>query len=163
MLTQEDIKELFVYCPNTGALTRRKAYGSINIGDPVGYKNKRGYVVVSIKQKKYYAHRIAWIHVTGSWPTDQIDHINHNRSDNRFVNLREATNLENHKNKTLSKRNTSGILGVYFHKGKWVAAICINTVQTGIGRFASKDEAIQARKDAEFIHGFHENHGSLCG
>lgn len=99
--------------------------------------------------------------MTGSWPKEQIDHINHVRSDNRWINLREATNQENCKNRSISIRNKSGVVGVRWTKGKtkWAAYIHVNSKDKYLGFFFDKFEAICARKSAENKHGFHANHG----
>ena len=80
-----------------------------------------------------------------------VDHINHNKLDNRKSNLRLATNQQNTMNKELLDRNTSGVTGVSFDKsrGKWKASIMIDYKDIFLGRFSDKESAIQARKEAE--------------
>lgn len=120
-----------------------------------------GYRAVSFSGTRYYAHRIAWAMHTGSWPSDQIDHINQKRDDNRISNLREVTNHENTKNKVRLKRNKSGVTGVDWdkRKGKWRAQISHYKRGIFLGYFDSFDDAVAARKAAEIKFGFHENHG----
>lgn len=117
MLTQERLKELFHYDPETGVFTRLVG----GPGSPTGVlKNKpnsgHGYIVISINSKNYLTHRLAWLYVYGRFPLEQIDHINHDRTDNRITNLREVTELENHRNMSKSTNNTSGVVGVTWHK-----------------------------------------------
>jgi hypothetical protein len=79
---------------------------------------------IQINGKTYQAHRLAFLYMTGKFPPDEVDHINHEPSDNRFVNLRQVTRLENLRNQSLSKNNKSGFTGVswYGRYSKWVAA-----------------------------------------
>ncbi len=123
--------------------------------------HNRGYIQAGLLGRGYLAHRVAWLLATGSWPTDQIDHINGNRADNRIINLREVSNLENAKNMTLSKRNKSGVCGVFWlnHINKWWASIRVDGVRKNLGYFADFHDACEARKQAEQKHGFHPNHG----
>jgi hypothetical protein len=90
-------------------------------------------------------------------------HINHSRDDNRFVNLRHATRVENSRNKSIYSKNTSGFNGVcWYERGsKWIANIRINGKLKHLGYFTDIDEAIIARKKANIEHEFHENHGAI--
>jgi hypothetical protein len=121
-----------------------------------------GYRQGSINGKNYVAHRIVWVMHYGSEPPDQIDHINHNRSDNRVENLREATNAINGKNQKANKRNTSGVCGVSWSARDrlWYAYINVDGRRVNLGTFASKDAAAAVRREAEIVYGFHANHGS---
>ncbi|EDD9119389.1 HNH endonuclease [Salmonella enterica subsp. enterica serovar Infantis] len=98
-------------------------------------------------------------------PNEQIDHINHIRTDNRIVNLRKASNTENSRNASIGVNNTSGALGVWFEKRRkaWVAEIKVDRKKIHIGRFEKFSDAVAARKAAEVKHGFHENHGKKRG
>jgi len=111
--------------------------------------------------KRFLAHRVVWAIYHGIWPDDQIDHINGVRDDNRIENLRIATSGENARNTAIPKNNTSGIIGVCWNKrnSKWEAKIMSNGKQIHLGYFASKDDAVAARAEAEVKYGFHENHG----
>lgn len=161
ILTQRKLKELLRYNPDIGLFTRRTSLQGVQAGDIAGCKNPNGYIRIVISYKKYYAHRLAWFYVYGVWPKDQIDHINHNRADNRLVNLREATNQENSMNRGIERRNKSGITGVVWSKdrSKWQAQIITKGKIIHLGRFVDKFEAICARLSANNKHGFSENHG----
>lgn len=121
----------------------------------------RGYKSGAIFGKNYRAHRVIWAIFYGKWPKGQIDHINGLRSDNRIENLRDVTNEENHKNMKIRSDNSSGVMGVFFYKSrkKWEAYIKADGRKKHLGYFASIDEAIDARRDAEKEYGYHENHG----
>jgi hypothetical protein len=130
-------------------------------GKICGYKNSAGYVEITIKCEAFHAHRLAWLYQFGSFPANQIDHINHIRNDNRIINLRECTSQENGKNQTKDKRNSSGAAGVHWHKRdkKWQANIMTGGRMIHLGYHEEFDSALAARKTAEEKHGFHENHG----
>jgi len=161
-LTQELLQKLLDYNPNTGVFVWRISRVGVLKGTVAGSINKiDGYVKIVFNCKPYKAHRLAWFYVHGIMPPNQIDHINHNRSDNRLVNLRLATNQENCCNISKPINNTSGIIGVYWNKStnKWRVKIEFNKKQIHIGYFTEFDEAVAARKEAETKLGFHPNHG----
>ena len=122
-----------------------------------------GYRQGSIFGKAYLAHRVVWVMVHNEWPADQIDHINGVKNDNRIENLRVVTNGENSRNLPKRADNTSGHMGVRWHKKalKWTAQITVNSQQVHLGVFTKKDDAIAARKAAEANYGYHENHGRV--
>ena len=107
----------------------------------------RGYVITTIDGKKKLLHRLL-LKVEGKNP---IDHINGNPLDNRKSNLRECTVQQNTMNTITCKSNKSGIKGVSFDKSrnKWRAYITLNDKQLYLGRYDAKEEAIEARKQAE--------------
>ena len=111
----------------------------------------------------YYAHRVAWALHHGVWPTDDIDHENGNRSDNRITKLRDATHQQNMQNKKVYRSSVSGCHGVVplrRRPGTWQAYITVNKKRRHIGYFTNLQDAIAARKDAEMECGaFHANHG----
>lgn len=162
MLLQEELKEQLHYDPDTGVFTRLVTTAAKGkAGDVAGWIEKSGYVRISVKNKLYRAHRLACLYMTGKFPENQMDHINHVRHDNRWVNLRKVTNTENQKNQKISPNNTSGVTGVYWQKklGKWEGKIRVNGKQKHLGVSRDKFEIICARKSAENKQGYHENHG----
>ena len=119
-----------------------------------------GYRVGRLDGRKHYAHRVIFFLHFGEEP-EQVDHINHDRLDNRAENLRAATPQVNSTNLPLSPRNTSGITGVYLRpSGRWSARITIGGTDISLGTFDTLGAARMARKAAEKDNGFHENHGS---
>lgn len=120
-----------------------------------------GHLTGRIQGKLVYAHRVVYAMTHGHWPFADIDHINGNGADNRPCNLRDVTHQENLRNQRRSKNNTSGTTGVNFFKrdGNWMASITVNRQSKHLGYFDSLDAAVLARKQAERIYGFHENHG----
>ena len=175
MLTQEIARELLDYDPETGKLfwrerdrrwfTRDRLHKSYNARyagkEAFTASDGMGYLHGNILGKTYRIHLIIWLYQTGEFPKEQIDHINHIKNDNRWINLREASHLENAKNQSQKINNTSGVTGVVWDKSrqKWIAQIMANKRYINLGRFSSFEEAVLARKEAEITYGFHENHG----
>lgn len=161
MITQELLKELFHYNPETGIFTRLKSVQSAKRGVS-GSKCERGYIFICINGKNYRAHRLAFLYMTGHIPLCHCDHINHDRSDNRLRNLQAVTRQENLKNKSMYKKNTSGTTGVYWRERdkKWRAYIGVKGKQVILGLFDNKNDAIKSRKLAEIEYGYHSNHGA---
>lgn len=120
-----------------------------------------GYRKGSIGNVRYYAHRIIWRMMTGADP-DFIDHINGERADNRWCNLRAVTKTENCRNMARQTRNVSGCLGVMWNpnKRRWAARITVSGKVHSLGYFRDIEAAIRARKAAERKFGFHPNHGA---
>jgi len=162
-LTQKELKKILHYDPDTGIFTRlTDVVHNAAAGNIAGHLSIIGYIQITLSYKRYYAHRLAWLYMTGCWPKHQIDHINHARDDNRFCNLREVNHADNQKNRTMYKVNKSGVVGVCWNKRekKWRARIVLSKKEKFLGCFVDKFEAICARKSAEFKYGFHENHGA---
>lgn len=163
MMTQKELKSILHYDPSTGVFTWKiKPSNHVKIDDVAGNKNKHhGYTQIGFKYILYQAHRLAFLYMTDDWPADQVDHINHNRSDNRWMNLRNATKRINGMNKSICPSNTSGVTGVHWDKPrkKWKATIQSYGVKCYLGLFIEFNDAVTARKAAEIEHGFHVNHG----
>jgi len=125
---------------------------------------ENGYRQTRIKGVAVLAHRVAFLIVTGSWPVSQVDHINGDRSDNRWANLRLADQSINSRNMAMQSRNTSGRVGVRFDhsRQKWVAQGRADKQQFNLGRFDTMQEATAARAAFEIEHGFHPNHGRIA-
>lgn len=158
MITQNQLKKTLSYDKNTGIFIW-KNIGENKIAGNV--EKEKGYVRIKINGKNYYAHRLAWLYIYGEMPVVQIDHINHNRIDNRIENLRIATNKVNLKNQSKRKTNTSGANGITWCKRakKWYATISIDGKRKSLGYHIKFSEAVDARKDAEVLYGYHKNHG----
>jgi hypothetical protein len=150
-ITQEKLKEILDYNPDTGIFTWKVPRRKIKVGDNAGYINEAGYVRLTISHKKYLAHRIAWLYVYGSIPK-YIDHINGITTDNRICNLREATHSENMCNRKVHSNNKSGIRNVVFCKKnkKWRVRLRFNNNIINIGYFDDLEfaelVAIEARE-----------------
>lgn len=138
----EVVKSMLAYDPATGDLVW---VSSANAGSTAGWENGNGYRRVSIGRKgKVYAHHIAWLFITGAWPTE-VDHINGDRSDNRAINLRHASRAENNRNSRTRKHNKSGLKGVRATRnGTWSARIRTDGCVLWLGTFPTPEEAHQA-------------------
>jgi hypothetical protein len=145
----ERLRSRVSYDPATGNFVRMTRKGLKRDDLLAGTITYAGYVSISFWGKKYQAHRLAWLFTYGNWPVDELDHINGNRSDNRIVNLREATSTENKRNR-VAKVGSSAFKGVYWEKTKrkWVARIKIASRTRHIGCF-DKEEAAAKAYDAE--------------
>lgn len=123
--------------------------GHTRKGDVAGSSSKKGYVYVGIQQKRYLAHRLIWFYVHGSWPPQQIDHINGVKDDNRLSNLRLATGSQNQANTSKQRNNTTGFKGVVFHKprNKFRAEISYQGTSINLGLFDTAEEAYKAYFD----------------
>ena len=157
-INQEQLKELLHYDPETGVFKWKIASAMrIKIGDVAGTLDDKGYIIITVFNKRYRAHRLAWLYTHGKFPENHMDHINGLRNDNRIINLRAVTQAENNRNYSAYKNNTSGYIGVSWETGKnkWKVSI------TGVnyGSFKSKSDAIAKAKEVYKELGFHKNHG----
>lgn len=141
MITAEELKQRVNYDPETGVFTWKMR--KCTVKNKVGVKQKAGYIVIRVNTICYYAHRLAWLYMTGEWPSDQIDHINSNRADNRWINLREADHTINAQNlKRARADNKVGLLGVVqIPNKKFRARIWIQAKEKHLGYFHTPEEA----------------------
>jgi hypothetical protein len=144
-LTSSRVRELLSYDPLTGVFVWKRGRAK---GQEAGWRHGKGYRTIRVDRRSYLAHRLAWLFVTGEWPT-QIDHINGDRADNRIENLREATPTQNMCNRK-EGWGVSGFKGVVRNKTghKWVAQIRFQNTLHRLGTFASREAAHEAYKAA---------------
>jgi hypothetical protein len=148
MITQERLRELFLFHSETGILYWRVHRGRAVPGDIAGRLSKKtGYREIRIDRKEYLAHRLVWLWEHGEWPKGGLDHRNTNRDDNRPSNLRLATAVQNNANRVVSRKSKSGLKGVYFTNNKWAAYIRVNGKGSTIGYFPTKEIASAAYFD----------------
>lgn len=171
------LRECFDYNPLTGRLTWRdrprhhfRSHGMFTrfqrhyAGKPTGSVEGEGYVCIQIvydgAQRTLKAHRVAFAIMTGDWPDGQIDHINGNRADNSWANLRLASQTDNMRNRAVQRRSVTGVSGVRPMRGGASYQVYIGEggQQTLIGTFRDFDTAVRARKAAERRLGYHPNH-----
>lgn len=156
ILAHDVLTERLKYNERTGVFTWIKDVASnARIGDIAGYLDALGYRRIYLNSVGYMAHRLAWFYMHGHWPIEQLDHINNNKSDNRSVNLREATEVQNRYNRVLQKNNKLKIKGVSRHSqipNKFVALIGVNGKQLYLGLFDSPEEAHAAYVKASPVH-----------
>ena len=164
-ITIERLRELVEYNAELGRFFwLQSGRGFMTKGAEAGSFDAHGYGQVRLDRQIYKEHRLVWFYHTGKWPEEQIDHINHQRRDNRFENLRLASNSENHRNRPMQRNNTSGFVGVYWDKRGWFESyINAGGKKIRLGRFKNIEDAIEARQEANRRYGFHENHGKGFG
>jgi len=155
-LTHEHLLSVLRFKPDTGKFYWKvKVRSNIRPGDEAGASGQHGYSRIMIGGRDYYVHRLAWFYMTGHWP-DQVDHINLDRRDNRWCNLREATRDQNNVNKGARRSSTTGLKGVLPRrsKGCFEARIKINGKFKYLGSFKTPEEANAAYAEAaREIHG----------
>ncbi len=150
----DELNELFFYNHESGHLTWKKLvkHSKHSVGDRAGCSGKSGYRRVSVRKRLYREHRVIWAIVTGRWPTAMIDHIDGDKSNNRFENLRECSQKENCQNRIPPKNNR--LVGVSFRRdvNKWQARIYVGGVNKSLGYFNSREEAHAAYAEARNKH-----------
>lgn len=157
MLTQERLKEVLHYNPDTGAFTwikRTSNYSRIQIGDTLKCLNSDGYITTFIDRSPYKAHRLAFLYMAGRWPS-RIDHVNGVRNDNKWLNLRECTVGQNNQNQRRPQKGNP-YLGVHWHKyhKKWAAQITVKKTRSFLGYYGTPEEARDVYINAK--RGLHE-------
>jgi hypothetical protein len=145
LITIDQLKTFLHYDQATGLFTWRvnRPGGKGRIGVVAGTKNKNGYIQISVAMRLYMAHRLAWLYMTGEWPKGQIDHIDMNKTNNKFDNLRVASMAQNQANTRVRKSNKSGFKGVYLDKktNKWISRIRIPGHRILLGYFDTASAA----------------------
>jgi hypothetical protein len=147
MIDQATLKELLHYDPDTGVFTWIKTTSNrVKIGDRVGNVMKAGYIEARILGKRTYLHRLAHLYMTGKWPEGDVDHINGDRADNRWHNLRDVSRRTNLQNRRSShSRSSVGLLGVACNGDRYRAQIKLPTGKTKyIGLYDTPEEAHEA-------------------
>lgn len=147
-LTQEQVRAIFDYDDENGWLIRKKDEFGRVVNRPCGHKPSRshGYGVVGIDGRRYLTHRIIWLLVHGTWPDEELDHIDQNKMNNRIENLRPATRAENCQNQGLRRNNSLGYSGVSWNKAtkKFKAYIMVDNKEIYLGLFDIVEEAFLA-------------------
>ena len=157
-LTAEEVREYLNYDPEEGSLIWIKAKcPSQKIGVEAGGFYPKGRTI-GFNNSRYKVHRIIWLYMTGEWPKDQIDHINGNPFDNRWCNLREATQAQNQRNVKMPNTNTTGYKGVQLTRsGRYVATISFEGEDYSLGTYDTPEEAsaVYEAKAEEFFGEFY--------
>lgn len=146
------VRDVLNYDPETGVFRWAKSRGTQKAGALAGTMVS-GYLMIALDWRQYGAHRLAWLYMTGKFPLHQVDHINGDKTDNRFVNLRDVDRSVNQQNlkKARSNNISSGLLGVTFHKKdkKYRARITHNQKRIELGSFDDKHEAYAVYLEAK--------------
>lgn len=170
------VKACFDYNPKTGELSwkserpddhfygekGKKRWYTQCAGKIIKREDRDGYCRININKKYYLSHRIVFLICKGRWPTKNIDHINGDPTDNRICNLREVSQVLNARNVGITKRNSSGVVGVCWSErtNKWRAYGVLNGNNSSLGSHENFEDAVKARKEWEESEGnFTERHG----
>ncbi len=149
MITQNKLKELLNYDPNTGLFIWKVSIGSrAKKGTIAGSVGTNGYLRIGIDGRDYRSNRLAWFYIYGVWPSFHIDHIDHDIKNNKIANLRDISNQQNIQNQILAHKSnkTTGLLGTHYDKRKckYIAKIRINKIRIHLGSFDTAELAHKA-------------------
>lgn len=163
------ISQLLAYDPATGHATWRerpleffkdarahRVWNSRYSGVRAGSVATIGYIYCYFMGRNFPMHRLIWAAHTGAWPVGQIDHINGNRADNRWVNLREVSKAQNQRNMKRRVDNKTGQPGIHITRS---GSFGVTIGKKFVGTFPTFDLALKARKAAEIEKDYHPNHG----
>ena len=159
----EVLQNRFTWDEETGKLYWKKVYTNrVKVGQEIKGSPKHPYIQVRLGNTLYRAHRILYSLYHGELVTPdlQVDHINHDKKDNRKSNLRLVTNSENVINVYVKDNNSSGFTGVYYcpgrkntHNDRWIAQLRLQGKLIHLGSYPTREEAIAARLRGEIEHG----------
>lgn len=144
MLTVARLREVLDYNPLTGEFTWKVATSNrVKVGEKAGAPGVQGYQVIGLDGILYRRARLAWLFMTGEFPTETVDHIDLDRGNDRWANLRAATMSQNQANQGRPAHNTSGLKGVHLVKrtGRWRAQVAHQRKKRSLGCYGTKEEA----------------------
>ena len=153
-ITCERLKELVAYDPYTGVFTWAKTRRRCRLGDRAGCNRRDGYLIIRLDDTLYLGHRLAWLYMTGVWPSKLLDHIDQDKTNCRWANLREANASQNGQNKKAAP-NKTGFSGVYASAGRYKAQLKKNRKVVWCGSFDTAEAAHKAYLDAKRQHHSH--------
>lgn len=162
-LTQDTLKEYLRYEPETGNFYRVKINPTarhIRVGDLAGSDDGQGYLKISLLGKRYSAHRLAFLYMTGKFPR-MVDHIDCNKSNNTWTNLREVTVAQNNYNRKVQANNKAGIKNVRWspERNCWVVEFISNRKQVWVSTHKDLEDAKEtAIKVRDSLQGEFANH-----
>ena len=158
MISLERLRQVLEYDPETGLWEwlRPNLMNKKPISKMAGTISVHGYRIITYEGVKYRASRLAWFYMTGEWPSQEMDHKDKDKANDKWINLREVSRSENGLNRYLQPNNTSGARGVHWDldRGKWGASVKHDGNIHFVGRYDLLDEAIEARDAAaQDLHG----------
>lgn len=155
-LTAQRLREILDYDQRTGVFTWKVMLAHRRKPGDIAGNLTHGYVEIGINNSSYRAHRLAWLHFYGEWPTGQIDHIDGDRSNNAISNLRDVTNQKNSQNRhgVSDGKITSEYLGVTWNAANncWMAQIKAGNKNQYIGQYATEYDAHVAYLYSKRLH-----------
>lgn len=149
-LTAERLRELLHYDQETGLFTWRvPRKGTGGMGSAAGRVNSgNGYVDICVDYRRYLAHRLAWLYMTGEWPKNDVDHRDRVRTNNAWSNLRAATRSQNLANASKHKDGAAPFKGIQRAGKAWQATIMVRGVRKCLGTYATPEKAAEAYRHA---------------
>ena len=153
-ITAEYLRSILDYEPETGLFRwKTTRHGRVKVGQIAGNVNPgHGYVIIEIDGKPRRAHRLAVLWMTGEWPERDVDHENLIRHDNRWGNIRPATEQQNGANRRALKNNACGFKGVYRAGNRWRANIRVDYKLIHLGYSDTKEGAAKLYADASSLY-----------
>ena len=148
MITQERLKELLHYDPDTGVFTWARSRPGCRAGAVVGTINAGGYLQIGVAGKLNCGHRLSFLYMTGEIP-EVVDHINGVRTDNRWANLRAADYTLNGENRRNRPSGSNPLLGAYPNGKRYCAKITVKGKVTCLGTYDTAEEAHQVYLNAK--------------
>ena len=154
MITRERLHQVLSYDPETGGFTWRASGSGRRPDLRAGTITSQGYLGIQVDRRLYLAHRLAFLWMTGAFPSHDVDHRDMDRLNNRWPNLREATRAQNMMNGRARSNNATGFKGVTFLKplGRYQARIRVSGEQRYLGLFDTQEEAHAAYRAAAEKH-----------
>ena len=134
------LRQVLSYDPETGIFKWLVTRNQKHAGSPAGNLRLDGWRMIKVDGRFYFAGQLAWFYMTGTWATKDVDHINRNRDDNRFSNLREASRSQNAFN---SRGRKSGLKWAYWNKNlnRWQSSIRVDGKNLSQGYYDTPEEA----------------------
>ena len=164
-MNQEELKMHIHYDPDTGLFTRIgfvDRWGNYRkVNNPLTKVSAGGYLILMLKGKAHKAHRVAFLYMEGQMPDKdmEVDHIDGDRGNNKFSNLRIVTSAGNTLNKCIASNSSTGVIGVCKYEDRYRARINVNGRRISLGLYDTIAEAAEVRKFYEKLYGYSENHG----
>lgn len=161
-ITADYLRAILDYDPKTGVFTwkphpeKPKEWNTRWAGKRAGREERRGYRDICVYYRNIGEHILAWLYMTGEWPSGTVDHENLVKNDNRWDNLRLATRTNQQHNRAARKDNPTGLKGVTFLKatGRYRARIVVKGVDRYLGDYATAQEAHERYcEEAAKLHG----------
>lgn len=161
LLTQDDLKKILRYDSETGDFYWVSIGCGVSFGKKAGTIEKNGYKKIMIKRKFYMSHRLAFLWMIGEWPTYQVDHIDMNKGNNKWDNLRNASHGQQQCNRSIQRNNSSGYKGVSFNKKhkKWCSFIRVEGKNMNLGNFDDIELAALVYSEASYK--YHREYGRI--
>lgn len=145
--SREELVQHLSYSPDTGEFWWLSSGKGRLLDRPAGCNSSNGYVRIYLYGRMHQAHRLAWLYMTGEWPEKMIDHVNGDKLDNRWENLRHVQRFVNGQNrKRANKNSSSGLLGAHKHGNdrRWTSSISTPNGVKFLGFFESANDAHKA-------------------